>query len=678
LTREIIIHDARGKRTCSSAGFPLRIGEGAEADIRLPGFSGDAVHVFLGISDGHVFAQPAGDSASVYLNEQPLGDSHWLAHGDTLRVVGTNVRFEAGATTISFVVDVEIPRVVPPEEPPPVSTAVEIEPVALKSPSRAPAPRSRTRVWSLIALATFVALALTAGFVFLAVPVSIRVTPTPETLTIKGLLPSVEVGERRLLIPGSYRVRVTRTGYRPLDEMVDVAGPGHQEIELTLEKLPGLVTIESRPVTGARVSIDGEQRGRTPLRDMELSPGTHEILLTAERYSDASLSVEVEGLGNRQGVSIELTPRWAVISMASVPPGARVLLDGVEIGETPLDAEILEGSYRLEVARTGFDTVSTTLNVIANQARRVAPFELVESDGVLSLESKPSGATVSVAGKFRGRTPLELSLAPRVGHALRLSLVGFETLERQVSLDPAASEKLLLTLQPQYGSVFITAQPADAELYVDGKRHGTAGGRIRLTTRQHALEFRKEGYQSFETTVTPRAGVSQQVSVRLQTTEAAKRAARKPQVETAAGQVLRLVEPKGRFLMGASRREQGRRANETARLVELTRPFYLGVKEVSNSEYRRFAAKHSSGAVAGKSLDDASQPVARVTWEDAVRYLNWLSAEDSLPPAYRAEGKTLGDAAQVPLGQHLPTHRFGGKLRRPLRRRHPAQYPARL
>jgi formylglycine-generating enzyme required for sulfatase activity len=115
-----------------------------------------------------------------------------------------------------------------------------------------------------------------------------------------------------------------------------------------------------------------------------------------------------------------------------------------------------------------------------------------------------------------------------------------------------------------------------------------------------------------------------------------------------------LFEP-ARFAMGASRREQGRRSNESQRLVEITRPYYLSVKEVTNDAFRRFKSTHSSGAIRGKSLDGPTQPVAQVTWEDSVRYLNWLSAKDSLPPAYAKAGKSFVPVQPPTTGYRLPT-----------------------
>jgi formylglycine-generating enzyme required for sulfatase activity len=107
--------------------------------------------------------------------------------------------------------------------------------------------------------------------------------------------------------------------------------------------------------------------------------------------------------------------------------------------------------------------------------------------------------------------------------------------------------------------------------------------------------------------------------------------------------------------MGASRREQGRRSNETLRKVVLQRPFYLGVKEVTNREFREFLAAHDSGAIKGHSLNRDNLPVVQVSWEEAALFCNWLSAKESLPPVYAKEGDKVVAVAPLGLGYRLPT-----------------------
>jgi formylglycine-generating enzyme required for sulfatase activity len=118
---------------------------------------------------------------------------------------------------------------------------------------------------------------------------------------------------------------------------------------------------------------------------------------------------------------------------------------------------------------------------------------------------------------------------------------------------------------------------------------------------------------------------------------------------------MHLLEPNSSFEMGASRREAGRRANESQRLVEITRPFYLSTNEVSNKEYRLFNPKHNSGSAEGMSLNNASHPVVNISWDEAARFCNWLSEKDELPPAYAEAGGKMKLIEPVTTGYRLPS-----------------------
>ena len=139
------------------------------------------------------------------------------------------------------------------------------------------------------------------------------------------------------------------------------------------------------------------------------------------------------------------------------------------------------------------------------------------------------------------------------------------------------------------------------------------------------------------------------------------RAIRTPAIASApAGHELVLVAG-GRFTAGASRREPGRRANETQFEVELKRPFYISAHEVTNEQFRSFRESHLSGAagasngVGGANLEREDAPVVRVTWDDAVEYCNWLSGQAGLPAAYvRRAGRWVG-TSPMNTGFRLPT-----------------------
>lgn len=64
---------------------------------------------------------------------------------------------------------------------------------------------------------------------------------------------------------------------------------------------------------------------------------------------------------------------------------------------------------------------------------------------------------------------------------------------------------------------------------------------------------------------------------------------------------------------------------------------WLGRYEVTNGQYRRFAADHSSLFYGDLSLNGADQPVVYVTWQDATDFCSWLNENyyDRLPENFR-------------------------------------------
>jgi formylglycine-generating enzyme required for sulfatase activity len=140
----------------------------------------------------------------------------------------------------------------------------------------------------------------------------------------------------------------------------------------------------------------------------------------------------------------------------------------------------------------------------------------------------------------------------------------------------------------------------------------------------------------------------------LPTLEQARASRGPPRVQTSQGQELVLVAP-GRFRMGSSRREPGRRSNETLREVEITRPYYLAASEVSNRDFREFRPEHRSGSVGGHSLEADHHPVVRVSWQDAAAYCNWLSRREGLAPAYVEGDGGLVPAEPPTAGYRLPS-----------------------
>jgi formylglycine-generating enzyme required for sulfatase activity len=664
LSRLFVIHDVRGERRLHESDLPLSLGGAAAGDIVLPDIAADVVVAHIAIAETHPYIQAAADaSVQVFHNHEFLNGSSWLKSGDEVQAGEALLlwRVQGDQVFISVRHRVTADTLSPPEQPPPTQTdeTAVTPPAAMPDVAVVPASSRAWKKWRWPALAVFVVLLLATAFVLLATPVAISITPPPAAQSLQGFPLAVTVGERLLALPGRYTVKATLPGYFPLQQSIVINMGEFQDFQLQLQPLPGRVKIELDPAVDYQV-FAGEMAFETDREGITAIPrGKHQLRIETGRYLPVSAAVDIVGLGEQQQFSYQLQPGWATVQLVSQPAGAVVQLDGEPLGVTPLNTEIMHGTRTLQLSLELHKGVTLQQEFIAGSTLKLEDIVLPPADGTLTLSSIPPGATISVGGEYLGTTPASLTLASGKQHMLRLTRPGYQTLDKTVQLSPQQQQELELAMSIQYGVVFVKASPADASLAVDGKPAGKATRRLSLTTRAHTLEISKPGYLSQRLTVTPRSGVSKNVDVTLKTAEQTRQKkqalATPPTLTTAAGQLLHRVRPAGSFKMGASRREAGRRANESSRLVQLSRPFYLGANEVSNAEYRRYQSAHSSGSAEGVSLNGDNQPVVNVSWDDAARYCNWLSVQDGLPPAYRETAGKMLAVVPATTGYRLPT-----------------------
>lgn len=512
--------------------------------------------------------------------------------------------------------------------------------------------------WPHVLIAGFLVVAGISGwFVLSARSVSVQVTPiTASVEFLSGF--QLQLGERTLMLPGEYPVLIRNAGYHDEQRTLTVGQEQAQNFPVVLRELPGIVSIAAEgaggPVSGALVLLNGEELGRTPLREQAVEPGDYELSIAAERYLPLTQTVRIPGRSEVTELSLTLAPAWGEISFTTTPPGAEILVDGQLLGTTPYTAEILEGEHELILKLPAHKAWQGALAVTAGEDRQLDPVVLERADGLVFIRSQPSGANVTINGEFSGQTPLEVALPPGRPHEVTLFRSGFNAASRTLETRPDEEQDVTITLVPITSSVRIVAEPAEAQVYVDGVLRGPANQTLELLAASQVIEIRREGFVPYTGAFTSRPGLEQELRVTLKSLEEARLEAIRPVITTAAGQTLTLLYP-GQFSMGASRREPGRRANEDLREVRLERAFYLSPHEVSNQQFRQFRADHSSGTLQGQTIDLDNQPVVQVTWQDAALYCNWLSEQEGLPLFYQVEGDQVTGFNPEATGYRLPS-----------------------
>ena len=656
----LYIRDVEGERRIAAAELPLRIGTGNDCGLRLPGPGGGPV-LLLDILDGAPFVQPVGRDASIAINGEVLVASRRLRDGDELEFYGSRIRVSTSDQKLTLSVRLEDSAYVtqPPELAGAGSAAADeaISPTAFKRAAKTHAvtPQTAHSPLKSVLIGGLVILGIASWLLFTAKSVQILVDPaTPDTMSIAGGWFRLPLGDRVLLRQGEYTISVEKEGYYDVLQAFVVGDAPTKTVSVAMRKLPGTLIVATSPAVEATISVDDTHIGPAPFGPVELQPGEHSVSIRAERFLPFSDIVDIVGRGRHEMLTVQLVPRWAEVTVTSEPAGAAIFAAAKKIGETPAIIELLEGTHELSVVRDGFKAWDGAVTVEPNVPFELPLIVLDRSDARLLVNSIPRGANVMVNGRYRGQSPLTLDLSPNIDYQIGLSKAGYGATTRQVRLQSAASESITVDLTARTGTVNVNVSPADAVVYVDGRARGNGSTTLRLSSAPHRIEVRKNDYESWSRTVTPRPGYPQTLTARLRSNESVARSKIEQMVETADGKSLRRVEP-GTFRMGASRSEQGRRANEVLLPVTLTSPFYISTFEVSNKEFASFEASHDSGSAVHPSLAGDGNPVANVTWQQAVEYCNFLSLREGLTPVYEERFGEYEAIRPFPNGYRLPT-----------------------
>jgi hypothetical protein len=257
-----------------------------------------------------------------------------------------------------------------------------------------------------------------------ATPLSLRLKGGPHVLELRA-------GSRSRVLPITIKNGETVSHYVELPSVAVTGG------------------IDIRRAPGARVRIDGLLRGTSPLRILDLTPGTHDVLFES-RGSKVHQPVQVQaGLTTVIG-PVEATPTrvasegdgWVDVKTPyemSILEGGKVIGSSTA-GKLPLPA----GPHELEIVNEALQFKTTSSVVIT--AGEVFPVHVALPMGTMTLESDVP-ADVLVDGVKVGTTPIT-SLAIAIGpHQVNFSHPQFGQLQRLATVTASEPVKLSVTFK---------------------------------------------------------------------------------------------------------------------------------------------------------------------------------------------------------------------------------------
>ena len=267
----------------------------------------------------------------------------------------------------------------------------------------------------------------------------------------------------------------------------------HSRKPLVAVPTVGELRVESN-IPGAQISLDGQSGPNwvTPYTIPNLSPGSHQVLVSKDGYDNYQKAVTIEG-GKTTSVNAGLSEK------APEPP--------------PPPAERTAASKRTPSAKE-----SGTSGLIPIRGAGAHGVAASPKMGQLMVKANISGAKISVDGNSEPDwvTPYSSAIALTAGtHQVMVSKDGYDDSLQSVTIEGGKTKSLNANLSAPTGEILVVTTPPGLDVLVDGNLIGQSPAHAVVLAGNHNYAIRRPGMTPYENTFAARSGLLTTVRVSL-------------------------------------------------------------------------------------------------------------------------------------------------------------------
>ncbi len=236
-----------------------------------------------------------------------------------------------------------------------------------------------------------------------------------------------------------------------------------------LRQWMGSITVASQPVE-AEVFLNGDFVGKANptavLRLEDLLGGRYRLELLAAGYKSWADTVVVTPK-SQLSINASLTALPGNLTINSHPLDAEIFLDGKSMGRTPREIKnVAEGEHQLRVVLQNFNPSEEKVFVNRGQSTQ-ANFPLRIKMGYLDIATLPAGSSVSVNGRYFGKTPLKVDKVDPGKVAVEISSPGYRSFQETYSVKPSDTVIIKDDLKLQTGLLTVVSTPRMVRVRLD-------------------------------------------------------------------------------------------------------------------------------------------------------------------------------------------------------------------
>ena len=379
----------------------------------------------------------------------------------------------------------------------------------------------------------------------------------------------------------------------------------------------------------AKVYVDGQLKGVTPIDRIEVSSGRHLLEVKHSYFAPVKQDIRLSR-GDHLNRGYELKTGKGTYEFMSNPRGAWVEVDGKRIaGRTPFKYESESGPHEIVMGDAERRTAKEVV-VLNHSELKEVNFNLnIDPHGSVTFSLSPRNANVEFVGTDINYKPK--MRIPIGEYPVRISRPGYVAQEFRYKVRYGNNLKSV-SLKREYADIRVRATPSNAQISVSYNSGGSRttknySGVLRVPTGQVQVRARSMGHRTRVKNIRVGSkGATVNFNLKPMTIKAGE--VFSDSINSRLKGPEMIVVPAGQFRMG---NENGPISENPVRTVYLTQPFAVSRYEITIGDFLNYA--NSSGFVMPRQVDleNVSYPMTNISHRDAVAYTDWLSGETGFP-----------------------------------------------
>ena len=243
---------------------------------------------------------------------------------------------------------------------------------------------------------------------------------------------------------GKHTYRLSHDLYLPTAGLVELTAEKKEVINLSLKPNFGKLNITTTPESGASVSLDDVTTEKTTPCTLEyVKSGEHTVTIRLNMYQSSSQTISMQP-GGEIDLPVTLSTTFASVTV-NTEPASDIYIAGEKKGTGTWTGPLLPGIHRFEARKEGFAPAAAKREVVNGKAL-IVNLHPVARTGTLKVMTTPTDALIILNGENKGTTPATLRNLHVGDYTLTLSLAGYGTTFKNITITEGETARVTETL----------------------------------------------------------------------------------------------------------------------------------------------------------------------------------------------------------------------------------------